>query len=288
MCLLIETVKITSSFHVTIYYFVYAIMNPGPTYDWRLDLDMSLWLAIIPPLAVFIMQLIWDKLRERSKRPIYYYKTEEIISGTDEFADDIEIHFKQEKVTRVSITRIGLVNVGKEPIDRADIKNIDHKLKVTFDSDVRILQEPRILKKSREDIDFQVAGGDRELSLSFNLLDYRDGAVVEVVHTGNKNTKVDVGGAIIGVPEGIIERSYQYASNKVKLYHGVSGLISTALLIFVIWKLAPAFVVDISENNVSWFALLVSLLLAAGLILSIADHARQYLRSIPASLSLET
>ena len=98
---------------------------------------------------------------------------------------------------------------------------------------------------------------------------------MEVVHTGNKNTKVDISGAIIGVPKGIIERSYQHASNKVKLYHGVSGSISTALLVFVIWKLAPAFVVDISENNVSWFALLVSLLLAAGLILSVTDHAKQ-------------
>jgi hypothetical protein len=263
-------------------------MNLGLTYDWRLDLDMSLWVAIIPPLAIFIVQLIWDKLRERSKQPIYYYKTEEIISGTGEFANDIQIHFKREKVARVSITRIGLVNVGKEPIDQTDIKSIDHKLKVTFDNDVRILQEPRILKKSREDIGFQVARGDRELSLSFNLLDYRDGAVVEVVHTGNKNTKVDIGGVIIGVPKGIIERSYRYASNKVKLYHGVSGSISAALLIFVIWKLTPAFVVDISGNNVSWFALLVSLLLAGGLILSIADHAKQYLRSIPASLSLET
>ena len=111
---------------------------------------------------------------------------------------------------------------------------------------------------------------------------------MEVVHKGNKKTKVDIGGVIIGVPKGIIERSYQHASNKVKLYHGVSGSISTALLIFVIWKLAPAFIVDISGNNVSWFALLVSLLLTAGLVLSIADHAKQYLRSIPASLSLET
>ena len=132
--------------YVTSYSFVYATMKLCPTYDWRLDLDMSLWLAIIPTLAIFVMQLIWDKLRERSKRPIYYYKTEEIISGTGEFANDIQIHFKQEKVARVSITRIGLVNVGKEPIDQTDIKNIDHKLKVTFDNDVRILQEPRILK----------------------------------------------------------------------------------------------------------------------------------------------
>ena len=122
---------------------------------------MSLWLAIILPLAILIAQFTWDKFRERSKQPIYYYKTEEIISETGEFTSDIQIHFKQEKVARVSITRIGLVNVGKEPIDQTDIKNIDHKLKVTFDNDVSILQKPRILKTSREDIGFQVAGGDR-------------------------------------------------------------------------------------------------------------------------------
>lgn len=249
---------------------------------------MSLWVAIILPLAILIVQFTWDKLRERSKQPIYYYKTEEIISETGEFASDIQIHFKQEKVTRISATRIGLVNVGKEPIDQTDIKNTGHKLKVTFGNDIRILQEPRILKKSRKEIDFQITGGDRELSLSFNLLDYRDGAVVEVIHTGTKNTRVDIGGAIIGVPKGIIERSYKYASDKLKRYHVVSGSISTALLIFVILKLAPAFVVDISAGNISWFALVTILLLTVGLILSIVDHAKQYLRSIPASLSLET
>jgi len=263
-------------------------MHRDLTYDWRLALDMSLWVAIILPLAILIAQFIWDKLRERSKRPIYYYKTEEVISETDQFANDMQIHFKQEQVSRVSISKIGLVNVGKEPIDQTDIKNTDHKLKVTFGNDVRILQEPRILKKSRKEIDIQVAGGDRELSLPFNLLDYRDGAVVEVVHTGNKNTKIDIDGVIIGVPKGIIERSYKYASNTVKHYHVVSGLISTALLVFVILKLTPAFVIDISAGNVSWLALVASLLLTIGLILSIVDHAKQYLRSIPASLSLET
>jgi hypothetical protein len=101
-----------------------------------------------------IAQFTWDKFRERSKQPIYYYKTEEIISETGEFTSDIQIHFKQEKVSRVSTTRIGLINVGKEPIDQTDIKNIDHKLKVTFSNDIRILQEPRILRKSRKEIDF--------------------------------------------------------------------------------------------------------------------------------------
>ena len=114
-------------------------MNLDLTYSWRPDLDMSSWIAIILPLAIFVAQLIWDKLRERSKRPIYYYKTEEIISEAGEFANDIQIHFKQEKVARVSITRIGLVNVGKEPIDQTDIKNIDHALRMTFDDDIHIL-----------------------------------------------------------------------------------------------------------------------------------------------------
>lgn len=248
---------------------------------------MSLWVTIILSLAILIAQFVWGKFRERSKKPIYYYRTEEIISMTDKLVDDILIHFKEHKVTQVSITRVGLVNVGKDPIDQTDIKNVDHELRITFSNDIHILRKPKILKKSREGIAFQAVARDREVLLSFKLLDYRDGAVVEVVHTGNKNTKVEINGLISGVPKGIIERDYQYASKRMRRYHCVSGLISTALLIFVIFKMAPAFVFDISQHNFSWPALFATLLLTIGLVLSIIDHIIQFLKSIPAALSLD-
>jgi len=248
---------------------------------------MSLWVSIIPAVAILIVQIVWDKFRERSKKPIYYYRTEEIISMTDKLADDIVIHFKEHKVAQVSITRVGLVNVGKDPIDQTDIKNVDHELRMTFDNDIHILREPKILKKSRKELDFQAVVRDRDVLLSFKLLDYRDGAVVEVVHTGNKDTKVEIKGLVIGVPKGIIERSYQYASKRVRRYHYVSGLISAALLIFVIYKMAPAFVFDISQHNISWPALFVTLLLTIGLVLSIIGHIGQFLKSIPTALSLD-
>lgn len=248
---------------------------------------MSFWATIILPLALFIGQFVWGKSRERNKKPIYYYRTEEIISMTDKLADDILIHFQEHKVTQVSITRVGLVNIGKNPIDQTDIKNVDHELRMTFDNDIHILREPKIIKKSREGIDFQAVVRDREVLLSFKLLDYRDGAVVEVVHTGNKNTKVEINGLISGVPKGIIERGYQYASKKMRRFHCVSGLISTALLIYVSCIMVPAFVFDISQHNFSWPALFATLLLIIALVLSITDHIRQFMKSLPAALSLD-
>lgn len=249
---------------------------------------MNLGVVIIVPLAILVVQIVWDKLRERSKQPIWYYKTEEIISTTNKFADDIEIHFKGQKVAQVSITRIGLVNVGKDAIDQTDIKSVDHELKISFDTDIHILQAPRLLKSSREDIGFQAVARNREVFISFNLLDYRDGAIMEIVHTGDKNTKVGISGVIKGVPKGILERSYQYASNRVKFYHCVSGSISTALLIFVIWKLIPALIIDISNNNIScWLAASISVLLVVCIVLSIIDHATQFFRSFPSYLSIE-
>ena len=248
---------------------------------------MNLWVVIIVPLAILVVQIVWDKLRERSKQPIWYYKTEEIISTTNKFADDIEIHFKGQKVAQASITRIGLVNVGKDAIDQTDIKSVDHELKISFDTDIHILQAPRLLKSSREDIGFQAVARNREVFISFNLLDYRDGAIMEIVHTGDKNTKVSISGVIKGVPKGILERSYQYASNRVKFYHCVSGSISTALLVFVTWKLIPALFVDISYNNVHWLAASISVLLVVSIVLSIIDHATQFFRSFPSYLSIE-
>jgi len=248
---------------------------------------MDLWVAITVALAILAVQIVWDRLRERSKQPIWYYRTEEIISITNKYSDNIEIHFKGQKVAQVSITRIGLVNIGKAAIDQTDIKSINHELKISFDHDIDILQPPRLLKSSREDIGFLAVDRNGEVFISFNVLDYRDGVIMEIVHTGDKNTELSISGAISGVPKGIIARSYLSASNRMKLYHCISGFISAALLVFISWQLIPVFIVNILSKDISWLALSISVLLVLALVLSIIDHARQFFGSFPSYLSLE-
>ena len=248
------------------------------------------WIQIMIPIIVAVILFIINYFREGTKQPVWYYRTEAIISKADKFSDDIEIFFKGQKVPKVSITRIGLINVGKKPIDEKDIKTSKNRINFVFDDDIQILREPRIIKKHRQSIQFKAGNTKAEVFLTFNLLDHNDGAVIEVLHTGDQDTKVNISEDLVisEVPKGISKRSYEYASTKSKWYNGVNILISVALLILLLWILVPAYLIEISQGNLIWWPLAISALLVFGALSLFIYHIREYMKGIPSIFNLET
>lgn len=247
-----------------------------------MDLGISITIAVA--LIAIIVNLVLYFRSKRTKEPIWYYKTEEVISTAEKLKDDIQIYFKGQKVSQVSVSKIGLVNVGKEPIDQAHVKR---PIKLPFNDNISILQEPKVLKCTRDEIDFKVTHSGTDVFLSFSLLDHLDGAVTEVVHTGDKNTNLQIEGTILGVPKGIISRSYRYASSRLKKYHLFVGLINSALLIYISCQLIPANFNDIVQGLGSPLAISLSALMILGLLLSVIQHVIDYRKSIPSCLSIE-
>lgn len=247
-------------------------------------MDWGISITIIIAIIAIIVNLALYFRSKRTKEPIWYYKTEEVITKREKLADDIKIYFKEQTVAQVSVTRAGLVNVGKEPIDKTHVKS---PVKLSFDDNISILQEPKVIKFTRDDIDFKATHSGTDVFLSFGFLDHLDGAVVEVVHTGDKNTNLHIEGTILGVPKGIIGRSYRYASSRLKKYHLFSGLINSALLVYVSSQLIPANYGDIVQGMGSPLAISLTALMILGLLLGVIQHVIDYAKSIPSYLSIE-
>lgn len=110
----------------------------------------------------------------------------------------------EEKIESVYTTFLKFVNLGKEPIRGNDIAP-GNPLRVTI--------------KGARVLDIQVAGITREVNnvsltnevmenkqasayVSFDFLDYQDGALIKVLSVGNRGN-ISLEGDIIGMPEGI-------------------------------------------------------------------------------------
>ena len=132
-------------------------------------------ITIIIAIIAIIVNLSLYFRSKRTEEPIWYHKTEEVISKGEKLKNDIEMYFKGQKVSQVSVTKVGLVNVGKAPIDQT---HVIRQIKVSFDDNISILREPKVIKFTREDIGFKATHFGTDVLPSFSFLDYLDGAVI--------------------------------------------------------------------------------------------------------------
>jgi hypothetical protein len=121
---------------------------------------------------------------------------------------NIKLLYKTEEVDRVFTTYFWFWNGGKKPISKSDIPaNTNIRLVLTDRvHNVRVL-DCNIVKISRDAINFNVSKvDDNSITLSFDFLDYKDGATIEIQHSGGFDTKFEINGIILGAPSGVSTR----------------------------------------------------------------------------------
>ena len=151
--------------------------------------------------------------RRREKKRLLVYEISRSIALAQAFSpeDDYKLSVlferrgsSEEKIESVYTTFLKFVNLGKEPIRGSDIAPAN-PLRVTV--------------KGARVLDIQVAGITREVNnvslrnevmengqasayVSFDFLDYQDGASIKILSVGNRGN-ISLEGDIIGMPEGI-------------------------------------------------------------------------------------
>lgn len=136
----------------------------------------------------------------KERRPCWAFETHSVIGKGAELEGDVQILFQEHPVSQVSVTRVVLWNRGRQSIRKTDLVG---EVTAGFPQGVEILREPRVVKSSREEIGFLAKRKDRCVTLTFEFLDHEDGAMVEVVHTGDTATKPQLSATIIEVPSGV-------------------------------------------------------------------------------------
>ncbi len=151
------------------------------------------------PLAIYLYFLA---VQERV--PTYYVSPERtrIIDTTVPAPSELQVLFKGKDLrTDVSALIVYVWNDGKPPIEAGDVLE---PLAIELDSACEIL-DARLLKVSRPVTKF--AKGDLSptsknvLPISFEILEQRDGAAIQIIYTGNPDATARMIGVVVGASQ---------------------------------------------------------------------------------------
>lgn len=164
------------------------------------------WVGPLIGLVGVAVALILYRASRVGARPAYQSRALRLI-GPDEkvLPEEVEIRFKGQPVDRLTKTHIVLWNSGKALLRGSDIVETD-PLRCDFSQGSRVL-EVRVVKASRAANEFEarpVPDLPNRVLLTFDYLDLRDGAVVEILHTDSKPYP-EIMGTIRGVPRGAVD-----------------------------------------------------------------------------------
>jgi len=233
--------------------------------------------------VISILVTIGITLRaRREKRPIWFYKTTRIIGGGEKSSDDIKILFREKTVPQVSVTKMGFVNLGKQTIINSDIRK---PIIFRFSDDELILKEPEV--KPSSDIDFYATLKGNSVKISFDNLPHLEGALIEITHTGNEDSKIELeSGKILDVRE-IEQRSHSYALTKKRDEWLFSFITLGAFAIYLLWAIISVTIRDMSQDRIDiWFTTIVAL--AIGVVLyGFIKVTLNWIRRMPRWLRIE-
>lgn len=144
------------------------------------------WGLISVPLATlfFIISVVLTLRLRKRKEPVYAHKTTKIIGLGTDAPPQLKLTFNRRPVREVYRTIFIVFNRGREAIREGDLAE---NISVEFVG-AKILSEPEVKKRSKEAnrLSAKRVGkqGQDLIEVEFQYLNHKDGAVVEILHTG--------------------------------------------------------------------------------------------------------
>ncbi len=162
------------------------------------------WLGPLIGLIGLLLAYAYYRRSRIGARMVYQRRGLHLIGRAQQaLPDEVEISFKGLKVPRLTSTHVVMWNAGRATIRQNDVVSAD-PVRFIFSEGAEVLRV-RTVSVTRPTIAFEAsrrANTVNEVLCTFDYLDPGDGAVVEILHTGEKRFP-DVGGTVRGIPEGL-------------------------------------------------------------------------------------
>jgi hypothetical protein len=158
------------------------------------------WLGTLIGVVAGIIIAYFFKSRSRLAAQI---NTLELVGPNAVLPNDIEFLFRGNKVPNVTMSRIAIWNIGNTTIKGDQIVSSDPLRIIT--SEGSSILEATIRNRTRQVNDFSCAlrqGTSNEIECRFDYLDSGDGALIQLIHTGND--KLKVAGTFRGISKDIL------------------------------------------------------------------------------------
>lgn len=129
----------------------------------------------------------WSHFYSNKRKELSYtISTSQIIKNNNSFQDEIEIMYKGEKFDSLSVSNFTIWNSGNKMIEASDIA-LTNPLRISATKDAMILSAKvvNVVEPSNMLVVADHSSSNKERQISFDYLDSKQGAVIQVLHTGN-------------------------------------------------------------------------------------------------------
>jgi hypothetical protein len=205
--------------------------------DW---LNLFYIIVGLVTIAGFVYAIDYNRRNSRRKLLTHDITSPlSLISVLSEGTEDrLSITYEREgsepvKIENAYLYYVRVANLGEEPIRREDLATSDPLRLDILNGTVLNLASVSV---TRDVLNFdlsplaQTGEGVSSSQLSFDFLDYRDGALIKVL-TDSSSSQVMLKGTIIGMPQGIARTSELDPNiSKAKLFTGLFVLLVTVIL----------------------------------------------------------
>lgn len=140
----------------------------------------------------------------RIKQPVYAIRSAHLIQNVSERVNRLEVKYAGEIIPNLTSAKIFFWNQGRETIQGSDVAQAD-PLRIRVAAGLKIL-EAKVLGSVNSANRCDVSNDTSAASLTFDFLDYGEGAVIQVLHTGSHPSDLSVTGTIKGAGK-VRERS---------------------------------------------------------------------------------
>jgi hypothetical protein len=235
--------------------------------DWQISVEQ--WLKSISSnpwflaggYATGILGLylrIKSAIKSARKRKIPSYKVNSInvISG-NHLMDNLQVTFKDAEIKSLTVSKVAIWNSGRETINASDIPEADPihiSPNLSDDAINQIYQNEiynvEILSVTNHVNNIQVQPNTlvNGYAITFDYLDFKEGVLLKIIHSGKSSKDIFVGGTVKGFGKIVNQNSYMgnitegffppshlsYKTIKGNLWYSIIVLLISILTIFVI------------------------------------------------------
>ena len=177
---------------------------------------------------------------KRIKSPVFRTRTTRLIQREISQIDSLEVYYDGIKQPALTITKIAFWNKGRETISASDISTKD-QLRIEINKKYDFLSCD-ILNQTKIANNFstQISEDKKSILLQFDYIDYDEGVVLKIRHTGSSDNNLVICGSIKAVKEIVrINEDYEVLSRPkdiriMAFFYLILGMIGCLSL--VLWN----------------------------------------------------
>lgn len=154
-------------------------------------------------LLGLVLAVVFYVKAKKDRVPIYELSSSTLIDGVDKTLEGLQLHYRGQPQSRITVTKIAFWNEGRETIDKGDLVGAD-PVRIDCPPDVAIL-DAQIIQLSSSSVQgalrpYVNSDGRQSYAIEFEYLDHRDYVVVQLAHNGHDAESFSIAGKIKGAP----------------------------------------------------------------------------------------